>query len=177
MSKPDNLDRTEAKLVQASFSSWKLDMMKAMAFDPNLHASDVRVAFALLHHLNGATWLLYPSQQTLSDLTHMTVRNVITCLGRLQASGWLHWRRGNRQKSNEYEFIADNLPAALARLKEQEMDRRRGRTRSKKPIPDMNYSSHQKTGPTCTPLHVATCTPVHPNTLREQIHPPRKAGK
>lgn len=161
-------DHEAASVLRARFGGWKLDLINALNSDPDLKPSDVCVALALVKHLNIGSFTAYPSQGTLAEITHMTVRNVIKCLERLRAAGWLRWARGNMHKSNEYRFDEHKVGREIARMKQDDKDRAaRARTR-RKPRSDMNQSSGLNEIATRTTVHVPTRTTVHTNTYKEQ---------
>lgn len=171
-------DKAEAKFAKGSFASWKLDMLKAIGSDARLKASDVRVALVLFHHLNSSTWLLFPSHETLAELTHMSSRNVVTCLERLRDAGWLQWKRStSRTESNDYEFLSDQLGEALANLKAEERARQARRSRPAKRAPDMKPSSGRAPISTRTPVHIPIRTTVHTNTYRDSLDAKQRAAK
>lgn len=158
---------SESKILKGAFAGWKLDLINALNSKKGMLKSDVCVAVALVKHLNAGSYAAYPSQETLSDITDMSVRNVINCLERLREGGWIRWERGNRHKSNVYEFEEQKVADEIARMKADDRERsRRGRNR-KKARPDMQPGSGQNEAATCTPVHVSTCTPVQPNTFME----------
>ncbi|WP_421952111.1 helix-turn-helix domain-containing protein [Pelagibacterium sp.] len=173
MSGNESLDAQERQLVGAAFAKWKFDVIQAMSNDKNLKGNDVRVGIVILQHLNSETWRTFPSQETLSAEAHMTPRYVRTCLQRLSAAGWLKWTRGNRQRSNEYEFDRHTVADALARWKAERASRRERR----KPRSDRNNSSSQKPIPRGTIVPVASGSIVPPNTLSEQEQPLAEAAK
>ena len=99
--------------TRKSFASWKLDLIDALTVDKRLQASDVRVAIVILQHMNSDSRLAFPSQERIAALSAMKEGNVVKCLNRLKAAGWIEWGRGNRQKSNRYEFNTSGLNAML----------------------------------------------------------------
>ena len=162
------MSASESKILRGAFAGWKLDLTNALNSKKGLLKSDVSVAIALVKHLNAGSYAAYPSQETLSDITGMSVRNVINCLERLRDGGWIRWERGNRHKPNVYEFEEQKVADEIARMQADDKERsRRGRNR-KKPGPDMHPSSGQNEVSTCSPVHVSTCSPVQPNTFMEQ---------
>lgn len=158
----------EARILKATFAGWKLDLISALASDRSLKPADVRVALVLVKHLNQGSFAAYPSQETIAEVTHMTVRNVMKCLDRLKASGWLRWQRGNRQKPNLYEFDDQKVADEVARMKEEDRARSKRAKSRRKPASEVNHSSGQKDDLTRTTVHVATRTTVPPNTYKEQ---------
>ena len=177
MNQPNELDRAEAKLVGRTFASWKLDLIKALVSDRALQPSDVRVAVALVQHLNAGSFSAFPSQETIAAITCMSTRNVRDCLDRLRQAEWLHWDRGNRQKANEYEFDEQKIANEVARMKRDEESRRRSRMAKRSTHSERNHSSGQKQVPTGSAVPLQTGSAVPPNTYREQrvpTAPPRK---
>lgn len=132
-------DEKEARLVKATFASWKLDVVDALVSDAILQPSDKMVAIYLLQRLNGKTQQLYPSQRLIAEEVHMTARNVRKCLDRLRSNGWLRWARGHTQKANEYEFDDNKIAEEIARMKTD----RASRKRRKDAQADRNHSSAQ----------------------------------
>ena len=157
----------ESRILKATFSSWKLDLIKALVSDPVLKASDVRVALALVQHLNAGSFSAFPSQETLAEITCMTARNVRECLERMRVADWLRWDRGNRHKSNEYEFNEQKIADEVARMKRDEESRRRTR-KAKRSRSERNHSSGQNEVATGSPVPLQTGSPVPPNTYIEQ---------
>jgi hypothetical protein len=164
---------TEKKLVQASFAGWKLDLIKALCSDRALQPGDVRVALALVQHLNIGSYKAFPNQDTLAEIACMTDRNVRICTDRMRKAGWLRWDRGNRQKSNEYEFDANKIADEVARMKRDEEGRRQQQKQKRSVGSDRNHSSSQNEVLTGSPVPLATGSPVPPNTYMEQGGPER----
>lgn len=158
----------EARIIKATFASWKLDLIKALVSDPALKASDVRVALALVQHLNAGSFSAFPSQETLAEIACMTARNVRDCLERMRQADWLRWDRGNRHKANEYEFNTQKIADEVSRMKKDEEARRKSRKAKRSPHSERNHSSGQNEVLTGSPVPLQTGSPVPPNTYREQ---------
>ena len=135
-------DGREQRLVRGSWAGWKLDVAHALAFDPALKASDVRVAVAMLRFVRSVDLTLYPSQERLCSLTSMGMRNLRDCLDRLRTAGWIAWDRGNRQLANVYRFNADHVADQLARVKLDEAEHRAKR-KARKPLSERQHSAGQ----------------------------------
>lgn len=159
---------SEKKLVQASFAGWKLDLIKALCSDKALLPADVRVALALVQHLNIGSLKAFPNQDTLAEIACMSDRNVRTCTDRMREAGWLRWDRRNRQESNEYEFDADKIADEVARMKKDEEARRVKRKAKRSVRSDRKPASSQKEVLTGSPVPLPTGSPVPDNTYREQ---------
>jgi hypothetical protein len=139
-------DEQEFQLVRGSFASWKLDAVDAIMSDVTLQASDKVIAVVLLQHLSGKTWRIFPSQEIIGEITHMTARNVRNCLSRLRAAGWLRWERGRERKANEYEFVGGKIATEVSRMK-AEKEARKARK-------DRNHSSSPQSERTGTTVPV-----------------------
>jgi hypothetical protein len=133
-------DDPEEKTLKRHFGTWKLDLLHAINSDPHLQPSDVAVALALVKHLSVKTFSAWPSQETLAEITHMSVRNVDKCLKRLRHAGWLQWARGNMQKSNVYSFDEYKVGQEIARMKREDVARKTRRGA----VSDLNHSAGQK---------------------------------
>lgn len=157
----------ERRLVRGEFAGFKLDLIQALNSHKGLLKSDLSVATALIKHLGIESLQAYPSQETLSEITGMSVRNVIKCLERLRDGGWISWERGNMHKPNIYEFNEQKAAQEISRMKEEDAERTRRSRERKRMRPHVNSSSGREQAATCTPVHVSTCTPVQPNTFME----------
>ncbi len=136
-------DYAEEKLVRGQFAGWKLDVAHALATDPELKASDIRVGVAMLRFLNAGTLTLYPSQERLAKLTHMSINNLVSCLNRLKLAGWIKWARGNRQLANVYSFEPNHIAEQIARVKKDEQAHKANRKR-RRPTSDPQPTVGQK---------------------------------
>lgn len=160
-------DEQEARLVNAKFSSWKLDVVDALLSSPELAPSDIQVAILLLQHLNGKTWKIYPSQELVAEITHMSARNVRKRLDQLKNTGWLRWERGHLKKANEYEFSEHKVSEEVARMKAEKAARQR---RKKKGVPgaERNHSSGQTEHLSGTTVPVGEEPQFRPTPLSNQ---------
>lgn len=166
----------EGRIVKATFAGWKLDLIKALTSDKELKASEVRVALALVQHLNAGSFAAFPSQDTIATIACMSSRHARDCLERLRQVGWLQWARGNRQHANEYEFDEQKVADEVARMKRDE-EARRVLRKGRRSMSDRNHSSGQRRVLTGTTVPLATGSPVPPNTFMEQIDAKRRASK
>jgi len=155
-------------MLKANFGGWKLDLINALNSDPALKPSDVAIAVALTKHLNAGSFEAYPSQETLAEITHMGVRNVTKCLDRLKVTGWLHWSRGSMHKPNVYSFDQLKVGQQIARMKQDDLARRKRNQERRRPIADKNHSSGRKFREPRTTVPVSTRTTVPPNPFSEQ---------
>lgn len=166
------MSASERRLARGNFAGFKLDLIQALNSHNGLLKSDLSVATALIKHLGIDDLRAFPSQETISDITGMSVRNVIKCLERLRDGGWIRWERGNMHKPNVYEFNEQKAVEEIGRMKDED-DARSRRTRERKRTrPQMHSSSGREADVTCTAVHVSTCTPVQPNTFMELGCPP-----
>jgi hypothetical protein len=90
------------------FTGWKLDLLDQLSTDHRLSATDFRVAYRLLHYMDGATGDCFPAQQTIIADTGLGERAVRYALTSLCACGWLKIERtGSRRRGlaqNHYCF-------------------------------------------------------------------------
>lgn len=176
VSTPPDFDHSGDDGRRTSFTSWKLDMINTLLLDPRLQPSDFKVAVAVLQFMNGETGMIFPSQETIAEIVHMTVRNVGKCLKRLRQADWLSWERGNRQMSNRYVFETKNLNLMLE-YRTSIIDNRRERAaRRRQPRLDRNGSSSHKVplgttvpAATGTTVPLPTGTTIPPNTYMEHL--------
>src|SRR4051812_35983095 len=84
---------TEAALRKA-FTSWKLDLLNAMARDRMVAAVDFRIAFAIAQHMNARTKLAYVSDATLARSVNRNRAALTQFRKRMEKLGWLKVRRG-----------------------------------------------------------------------------------
>lgn len=136
-------DSKQAKMFRGSLAEWKLDVEHALATDSRLQASDVRVAVVMMRFINAGTLTLFPSQELLAKRACMSLNNVVACLKRLKAAGWICWDRGNRQLANVYSFDRDTVADHLARVKDEERQHTANRKR-RKPTPGPQPTGGQK---------------------------------
>jgi hypothetical protein len=155
-----------------AFPTWKFKAIAAMGSDARLLASDFRIGVALLQHLGSAAGPVFPSQETLAELTHMTPRNVHNCLERLRVAGWIRWVRGNRQLANDYEFDVEAIDEQIKRAKADERERKSRRAGRRKARSDMKPVSSQNPPLTGSRLQVATGNRFHTNNLIEEADLP-----
>lgn len=150
-----------------SFTSWKLDLLDAMSVDPRLTASDFRVAFRLMQHVNAETGACFPSQEVLSDEAVMKERGARQCIANLKRHGWIAIKArssGGRGKSNFYQFMRDHVNAMLDRIGELQDARKEKRQRSVLAV----LHRHEDAGNTPTTgmsVPVPTGMRMPPNTL------------
>ncbi|MGV8952821.1 MAG: helix-turn-helix domain-containing protein [Cypionkella sp.] len=166
-----DIDAKERKLALQTFASFKFDMMDAMMVDHRLKPSDFKVGYALLHFMNGSNGDTYPSNETLAEVTGLSMRTILYCLENLRDTGWITWWRGNRQRSNDYDFDIANLGPMQIRRASIDAARHQ-RKRQKSSAPDTQPiagRAYQSTSLTRNQLQVATCNPLQPNTYIEPL--------
>jgi Helix-turn-helix domain len=100
---------------RASFTSWKLDIMDAMKLDRRMNGTEFRIAFCLIQHVNSVTKACFPSQELLADETGVKLRTVRASIAKLVRLRWARLTRPNRSKTNQYEFLTENVDAMLDR--------------------------------------------------------------
>ncbi|WP_037462030.1 hypothetical protein [Sinorhizobium fredii] len=96
-----------------SFTSWKLDILDAMACDERLHDIDFRVAFRVMQHINARSRDAHPSLERLAAQLGVHRDTVKRSLGRMcDPNGGRHWlnrTRTNRTATYFYSFVTDRL--------------------------------------------------------------------
>lgn len=160
-----------------TFTSWKLDILNAMSIDPRITASDFRVAFRLMQHVNAKTGACFPSQDSLSEEAVMKERSVRQCIANLRRHGWIDVTArssGGRGKSNLYRFLQKHVNAMLDRMCELQEARRERRTAGALTIDYRHVDAGEKvtTGISTT---VPTGMEMPPNTYIE--HPQESQAK
>jgi hypothetical protein len=124
----------------ASFTSWKLDMLNALAYDPRVPAWAFRIAFRVMQAVNADTRLAIISDLTLEDEVPSTDR--VKCYkvrALLEELGWWTVERGQGGKASRYAFSPANINLILDQqaLDRDERERvrqeRKTRDRRRKP--------------------------------------------
>lgn len=150
------------ELDQKSFTSWKLDLMRAIMMAPELEPNEARVAFCLAQHASSATKAIYPAQATLADEACMKERQVRALIARLVQKGWLRIYRPNRQRQNSYSFIEANVQRVFRWQEElkAKRDERRTLARTGSSVPVRN----ELTG-AIAPLATGSSVPVQTGSI------------
>lgn len=104
--------RKRANDNRRSFSSYKFDLLDALAIDPRLTHSDFHVAYWLAQHINEQTMQCYPSQKLLGEYCHLKEESVRKCIKNLVNAGWLVKKRMGRG-TNRYQFVNRNISPML----------------------------------------------------------------
>lgn len=106
---------TEAEVQ--SFTSWKLDVLEAMACDPEIDDIDFRVAFRLMQHVNAKTRDAHPSLERLAaqigvhrDTVKRSIDRMCDKAGR---RNWLNRVRVSRTEPYFYSFVTERVSAVL----------------------------------------------------------------
>lgn len=100
-----------------SFTSWKLDIIDAMACDPDLEDIDFRVAFRVMQHVNARSKDAHPSLERLAaqlGVHRDTVRRSILRL--CDPNGRRHWlirSRNSRTEPYFYSFVTTRLSGVV----------------------------------------------------------------
>ncbi|RZS82064.1 helix-turn-helix protein [Phyllobacterium myrsinacearum] len=153
------------------FTSDKLDVLNGMSVDPRITATDFRVAFRLIQHVNAETLACFPSQELLADEAVMKERTVRNSIARLKDAGWIKIRArsaNGRGKSNFYAFLTQHVNAMLDRI----LLLREAREENRKQRLDDADHRHVDAGETLTTgmrLPPPTGMRMPPNTLTEHL--------
>lgn len=154
----------------ATFTSRKLDLINAMLIDPRLKASGFRVAVVVLQFLNSETGQCNPALGTIAELVNLSVRTVENGLVSLRETGWIRWTRGNRQKSNHYQFDMTNVGAMLDRrtsIDDARRERQRRRSDTNQISPQDFSTGKRVPASTRNLLQVSTRSGFPSNTSME----------
>jgi predicted transcriptional regulator len=105
----EELTETEVQ----SFTSWKLDVIDAMACDPDLEDIDFRVAFRLMQHVNARTKDAHPSIERIAAQLGVHRDTVRRSIDRMcDETGNRHWLsrvRYSRTEPYVYSFVTERL--------------------------------------------------------------------
>lgn len=167
---PPNFDEIDSEAHIRNPTSEKLDYLNALSIDPDIKPSAFLVAFVLMSFKNGETGLCCPALETVAELVNLSERQVENCLKELRTNGWLRWERGNRQKTNHYEFLMDNVGHMLDRrtsIDDARRERRKKRSDAKQASPQKRPNGNPLLVATRSQLPVATRTEVPTNTSVE----------
>lgn len=89
--------------LKKAFAGWKLDLIKLICADPRLKPdSIVRVAIAILGHVNQLSFEAFPSQRTIAREAAVSSGTVKKAIRRLEDLGYLTVRK--RRRNNLYRF-------------------------------------------------------------------------
>jgi hypothetical protein len=89
------------------FTSWKLDLLDAMARDPMVQPVDFHVAFVIVQHVNQHSRLAVISDKRLQNLVHRDRKGLMKARKRLAELGWVEIQTGRYGKATEYRFTDD----------------------------------------------------------------------
>jgi hypothetical protein len=103
--------------AQRSFTSWKLDVLNALASDPEVSAGHFRIAFRVMQAVNRETRVAFISDELLCDEVPSTDRwKCNKARRKLIERDWWTVDRGHGGKASRYIFLDTNLNAILDRL-------------------------------------------------------------
>jgi hypothetical protein len=103
---PPRRDRSSSKTLSVLVAKAR----KAFGLMPGLTASDIRVASALLAHVNTSTGACYPSQDRLARLLRIEVRQVRRAIRKCEGRGFLLvMRHGGSNGTSRYVFVYSAL--------------------------------------------------------------------
>jgi hypothetical protein len=110
--------------------------MTAAAYDRRLKPSDFRIAFTIAQHANEKTGKAFPSQETIADLTGISLETVKRSVKLLHQTGWLKIRRSRGydphkktwQTRNIYWLRHDNVLAMFDMMADSKRKRRNRNT-------------------------------------------------
>ena len=180
MTAAPNFDAIESEDEVKKFTSWKLDLLDAIASDPTVPAGAFRVAFIVAQHLSKKSLVAFPGQQTIADMAGLKIRQVRTHLSALAEKGWLNIRRG---RHNTYAFNINRLGMILdyqadlrdRRLEERERVRLATRRKIAGEARHTGNSLPLQTG-NLLPLQTGSGLPPNTSVEHHQGTPPLESG-
>ena len=89
----------------------RMDLIQAINADPNLSASAVAVAVAVMSFVNSKTGECYPPFEQIVARCHVSKRTVSTVTQELECRGWVTIERdeGGDREANRYHFAFDRV--------------------------------------------------------------------
>jgi hypothetical protein len=149
-------DSKSARKSNQSFTSRKMDWLDAAQYDRRVIPSYFKIAFVIAQHINGETGKGFPSQETIADLTGLSVETVKRAIKRLVAIGYLKKRQsrgyvpttGKWETRNVYWLRFENVQPMF----DMRADAKRGRKNRNTTLSSvMGDTFTSVTGDTLTP--------------------------
>jgi hypothetical protein len=119
---------------QASFTSRKLDYLKACNFDRRLEAYDFKVVYIIAQHVNEKNDMAMLSDEAIAEEIGGSPRSVGRSRNRLRDAGWLSWRRTST--ANIYTLDYTNVGRVLDLITKMRDERRERRSKRRRAIYD-----------------------------------------
>jgi hypothetical protein len=108
---------TTTQVSQATFTSWKLDILEAANADERIAGDAFKVLFYILQSINQHTGITFPTIKTIAVKTRLNVRQVRRMIKLLKDAGWLivkpRWDVRDRVTRNTYRVSARNVNRSL----------------------------------------------------------------
>ncbi|MGA8650412.1 MAG: helix-turn-helix domain-containing protein [Xanthobacteraceae bacterium] len=103
--------RTLVRGSNPSTLAERMDLIQAINADPELSASAVVVAVALMRFVNSKTGECYPTFESIAERCHVSKRTVATAVQDLERRGWVVIERdyGGDREANRYHFAFDRI--------------------------------------------------------------------
>jgi hypothetical protein len=125
-------------------TSRKLDWLDALNADPAVRPFAFKVGFAIAKHVNARTGEAMVSDETISDITSISMRHVRAGRELLKARRWISWKR--TRTANVYRLLSTNVNNALDLLilrRDARRERRAKRMLERHPSASLNHRDRQ----------------------------------
>ncbi|MDP4022330.1 hypothetical protein Q8W71_06825 [Methylobacterium sp. NEAU 140] len=149
-----------------SWTSWKLDVQRAIIADKRIPAASARLLIYLLHEANRETGIAIVYDSRIRDEVHGFAidTTIYRTRKRLRDLGWLEYVPGSGLNASRYSVRADNVQGVMTRVRHLADGRREVQERRKslrKAGIETLHSQHkeqraERRKPISDPLHLAT---------------------